>query len=447
MSKNKNHSSTIAFIVYAFIFCFAANKSFSQQAQLKTSKIILDDFMSKRFGMFIHWGPVTLRGQDISWSRGRQIEKDDYDSLYKEFNPVLFNADNWVKAAKDAGMKYLCITAKHHDGFCLWPSKYSRHTIAYTPFKKDVVGALSESCKKYGIKFCIYYSVLDWYNPDYPMHSPDDKEPDPKSNMSKYIVCMKNQLRELISQYHPYMMWFDGAWESPWTNDMAMDMYAYLKSLDKNLIINNRLGKEVAGLDNKKIDQSKMIGDYDTPEQTVGRMNMEMPWESCITICKNWAWVPDDKMKTLKECLQLLVKAAGGNGNLLLNVSPMLDGRMEARQIERLHQIGEWMDKYSEAIYGTHGGPFIPNDIFASTRSGNKIYLHVFNDSAKNIVLPELPGIKIQKAYFVKGQPVTYTQDEKNITVSLPQQLPDKNCSVIVFELDHSAEQIPIVGK
>ena len=186
----------------------------------------MKDFMSRRFGLFIHWGPVSLRGTEIGWSRDKQVSKAEYDSLYKEFNPVLFNADAWVKTAKDAGMKYLTITARHHDGFCLWPTKFTEYNIMNSPYKKDIVGALNEACKKQGIKFCIYYSVLDWYHPDYPIHSAYDSKPDPKSDMNRYIAFMKNQLKELITKYDPYMLWFDGQWESPWTDEMGKDLYA-----------------------------------------------------------------------------------------------------------------------------------------------------------------------------------------------------------------------------
>ena len=434
------------------IFCFLiiSLTYFSVRSQnvdnsVKTSKAVMDGFMDMRFGMFIHWGPVTLRGKDISWTRGNEIPKEDYDSLYKEFDPVLFNADDWVKAARDAGMKYLTITAKHHDGFCLWPSKYSRHTIAYTPYKKDIIGALAKSCKKYGIKFCIYYSVLDWFNPDYPLHSPNDKAEDPKENMQRYITYMRNQLKELVTKYDPYMMWFDGAWESPWTNQMAVETYTYLKSLKKDLIINNRLGKEIAGLENKDIDASKMIGDFDTPEQTVGRMNMNMPWESCITICTNWAWVPNDKMKSLQQCIHTLASTSGGNGNLLLNVSPMLDGRMEARQVQRLKEIGDWLKQNGAAVYHTKGGPYYPSKNMASTRKGNKIYLQIFETDTTGISLKQLPGRKIVKAYLLNGGSVSFSQDETGIQIHFPAAMPDKNFSVIVLEMDGNAEEIPLV--
>ena len=429
-------------LIYTFLFvlfCSATN------AQLKTSDAVMKDFMSRRFGLFIHWGPVSLRGTEIGWSRDKQVSKADYDSLYKEFNPVLFNADAWVKTAKDAGMKYLTITARHHDGFCLWPTKFTEYNIMNTPYKKDIVGALNEACKKQGIKFCIYYSVLDWYHPDYPIHSAYDSKPDPKSDMNRYIAFMKNQLKELITKYDPYMLWFDGQWESPWTDEMGKDLYAYLKKLKPNVITNNRLGKEMAAVQNKLIDVSKMIGDYDTPEQAVGRMNMETPWESCFTICNQWAWKPNDQMKSLKECLTILSKAAGGNGNLLLNVGPMPDGRIEQRQITRLKEIGDWLKLNSEAIYNTLGGPYEPTNNYATTRKGNKIYLHVLKTDTSAITLKAIPGRKVLKAGTMDGESVPVEKGDDTFKVMLPQSRSGKTEYVIVLELDGSAESIPVI--
>ncbi|WP_162235822.1 alpha-L-fucosidase [Pedobacter sp. Leaf216] len=405
----------------------------------------INNFMDKRFGMFIHWGPVSLRGTEIGWSRGDQVGIEDYDNLYKEFNPVLFNADAIVKTAKDAGMKYLTITARHHDGFCLWPSAFTDYDIANTPYKKDIVGALNEACKKQGIKFCIYYSVLDWHHPDYPIHSAKNQTIDPKSDMDRYRTYMKNQLKELITKYDPYMLWFDGQWEKPWTDEMGKDLYAYLKTLKPDIIINNRLGKEFAAMENKNIDVAKMVGDYDTPEQVVGKLNMTTPWESCFTICEQWAWKPNDKMKTLKQCLEIISKTAGGNSNLLLNVGPMPDGRIEARQTERLKEICNWLKINGEAIYGTLGGPYQPNNDYATTRKGNKIYLHIFNTNLAKLSLKQIPNRQVKKAYLLNNQAVDFKINE-NIAVQLPANqtaLPDY---IVVLELDGNPEDIPVIN-
>ncbi len=420
----------------------AAQSTPEVDANIKTGKKIMDGFMDLRFGMFIHWGPVTLRGTEIGWSRGKEVPVEEYDHLYKEFDPVLFNADAWVKTAKDAGMKYLTITAKHHDGFCLWPSKFTNYNISNTPFKKDVVGALANACKKAGLKFCIYYSVLDWHQPDYPLHLPGNAESEPKGNISKYVTYMKNQLKELINSYHPYMLWFDGNWEKPWTQEMAVDMYNYIKKLDPKVIINNRLGKT-----DHEILTAESVGDYATPEQKVGQLNMVYPWESCITICNQWAWKPNDKMKSLKQCIQTLASTAGGNGNLLLNVGPMMDGRIETRQVARLKDTGDWLKMYGESIYNSKGGPYRPDSIFASTRKNNKIYLHIFQSNGNQLVVRVIPGFKILNASFLKGAAVNFKQDEENITLSWTGKLPNENDAVVVLEMNGNAEDIPVILK
>lgn len=408
--------------------------------KILTSKKVMDRFMDLRFGMFIHWGPVTLRGTEIGWSRHVQVPAADYDTLYRQFNPVKFNADEWVKTASDAGMKYLTITAKHHDGFCLWPSAYTDYNITATPFKKDVVGLLAKACKKYRIKFCIYYSVLDWHYPEYPVDNPNDttaKGIRKDAHMEKYVTYMKNQLKELVTNYDPYMLWFDGPWEKPWTPEMALDMYAYLKTLKKDLIINNRLGKAFSGTGAS--GTARFLGDYDTPEQRIGDLDMNTPWETCMTICEQWAWKPNDKMKSLQTCIQTLAKVAGGNGNLLFNVGPRPDGLIEPAQAARLREMGNWLHKYGAAIYNTHGGPYYPNSKYAATRSGNKIYLHVFDAAQQSIELPAMPGVKVTKAYLLKGAAVKLTATADQLTIALPAVLPDANDTVVVLETDKPA--------
>jgi alpha-L-fucosidase len=407
-----------------------------------TPKKYVDDFMAKRFGMFIHWGPVALRGTEIGWSRNREVKQGEYDSLCKEFNPVLFNADNWVKTAKDAGMKYLTITAKHHDGFCLWPTKFTDYNIMNSPFKRDIVGELAKSCKKYGIKFCIYYTVLDWYDLRYPIRNDGTKTIDPKGDMVKFVQYMKDQLKELITNYDPYMLWFDGNWEQPWTKEMGADVYTFIKKLSPSVVINNRLGKGT-----HKTMGPDIVGDYATPEQVVGKMNLDMPWESCITICNQWAWKPNDKMKSLQQCIQTLVSTAGGNGNLLFNVGPMMDGRIEKRQVDRLKEMGEWLKVNGDAIYGTKAGPFLPDSMMAATRKGNKINLMLFKKVGDQLVLPNIEGRKILRAFFMNGTNLSYEQAATTTSINLPKVLPDPNCTVIVLEMDGDVENLSLIKK
>ncbi len=426
-------------IVYYVPFLLLTTLAFAQNKSVKTDPTILNDFMAKRFGMFIHWGPVSLRGTEIGWSRGHQVPAAEYDNLYKEFDPVLFNADKWVKTAKAAGMKYITITSKHHDGFCLWPTVYSDYNIMYSPFKRDIVGELAAACKNNGIAFCIYFTILDWHDADYPLHNLGDSIPDPKADMNRFVKKIKNELSELITKYHPYMLWFDGNWEKPWTKEFGQEVYDHIKQLDKKIIVNNRLGKG-----SHKTITAQTVGDYATPEQEVGEINMKDPWESCITICNQWSWKPNDKMKTAQQSIQTLASTSGGNGNLLFNVGPMMDGRMEDRQIKLLDTIGRWLNKYGESIYGTMGGPYKPNKEWAATRKGSKIYIHLFKQDINAFNLPVISGVKINSIHFLSGENLVFDQTDK-IHIKLPAVLPDKNDTVLVMEINTTTEGLPLV--
>lgn len=411
----------------------------------RTSAAVMKDFMAQRFGMFIHFGSVTQRGTEIGWSRNKEVPQSDYDSLYHSFNPVLFDADQWVRTAKAAGMKYLTITAKHHDGFCLWPTRYSDYSIARTPFKKDIIGALADACKKAGIHFCIYMTVLDWHDPHYPIHNPHKPVYDSAADMQQFVATMKAELKELVTTYHPYMLWFDGNWETPWKQSCAEDMYRYLKKLDPDVIINNRLGKG----DHNKLSDST-VGDFATPEQEIGALNMKDPWETCMTICTQWAWKPNDEMKSLRTCIQTLARTAGGNGNLLFNVGPMMDGRIEPRQVKRLREIGSWLTQYGESIYGTGGGPFPPGKTMACTRKGRRIYLHIFGGAQTTLKLPALAGARILKCHWLHQREsnltVPFRQNKAGIQIDLPGQLPDSNDAVLVLEIDRDAASLPVIS-
>lgn len=402
--------------------------------------------MNMRFGMFIHWGPVSLRGTEIGWSRGHQVATDDYDQLYKEFNPVLFDADAWVRTAKDAGMKYLTITSKHHDGFCLWPTAYSNYNISATPYKKDIIAQLANACKKYGIKFCMYFTILDWHDPNYPIHN-DGKGVSPDGNMNAFMLTIKNELKEIVSKYNPYMIWFDGQWESPWTDEMGKEIYRYVKSLNKDVIINNRLGKEMTAVNNTEVNFSKMIGDYDTPEQKIGKLNMNFPWETCMTIGTQWSWKPNDQLKDVKQCVYTLIKTASGNGNLLFNVGPMADGRIEQRQVNLLKQMGNWLNIFGESIYGTNGGPYYPTNVYTATRKGNNVYVHILDTSVKELKLPALPGVEVQKAYFINGGSVAFKDLKTSYSFTLNPNMENTISNVLVLELNKPAINVPLTGE
>ncbi len=426
--------------------------------ELHTNTEALRKFTDNRFGMFIHWGPIALRGTEIGWSRTREVSAEDYDNLYKEFNPVLFNATEWVRTAKQAGMKYLVLTTRHHDGFSLWDSKYSDYDMASTPYGKGVVKELAEECKKQGLDFGMYYTILDWWHPDYPKtrtatyYARESAEKVPmadRGNMDIYVQYMKNQLKELIELADPSMIWFDGGWEWPWTHEMGMDMYAYLRGIKDGLLINNRVDKGLQGVRVVKFEKPEVFaGDYATPEQRIGAFDNKTPWETCMTIAKQWAWKPNDTMKTKKECIRTLLRTVGGDGNLLFNVGPMLDGRIEQRQIDRLKEMGDWLEINGKSVYGTRGGPYLPTERLVSTHKGNEIYLHVFEKDDQTLTLPFPKGVKINKAHFLDGKtPVKFAQGKESVTINLPDELPDEIASVLVLELNKSASEIDVIER
>ncbi len=388
-----------------------------------------------RFGMFVHWGPVSLKGTEIGWSRGAQVPTEEYDGLYRRFNPTNFNAAAWARIAKIAGMKYLVLTTKHHDGFCLWDSRFTDYNIMNTPFHRDVVKELAAACKKEGIVFCTYHSICDWRHPDYPLGSPGGKSQKPAPDMERYNWYLKNQLAELISKYGPLgVLWFDGEWEKPWSHERGLDLYNWVRSLQPDIIINNRVGIGRAGMDGTTA-AGAFGGDYDTPEQTIGKFQTDRPWESCITICQQWAWRPNDRMKSLKECLQTLIYCAGGDGNLLFNVGPMSTGEIEPRQVARLQEMGQWLKRYGQSIYGTRGGPYKPGKWGASTHQGKVVYLHVFQWPEGGLALPPI-GRNIRSSKVLTGGRAEVKQTAQGITIQLPQKYRREIDTLIQLKLD-----------
>ena len=331
-----------------------------------------------RFGMFIHWGPVSLTGHEIGWSRGAQTPIEVYDNLYKQFNPTNFNADEWVSIAKAAGMKYIVLTTKHHDGFCLWDTKLTDYNIMHTPFHRDVVKELAAACKKQGIAFGAYYSVTDWYDPDWPVTSPGGSVKRDKSDLDAYEKYLQGQITELIQNYGPLI--------TIWNDVPAMfgkrgaDTIKLVRSLQPDILINNRTGDG---------------GDYDTPEQRIGKFQMDRPWESCMTVSAHnaWAWGgAKDGVKPLSACLEMIIRGAGSDGNILLNVGPRPDGVIDPAQANLLKQIGAWLAKNGDSIYGTRGGPWKPTAAIASTRKDNLVFIHILKSESGRIELPALPA-------------------------------------------------------
>ncbi len=427
-----------SFVIYLSLALFSLTACFTKQIEagnsetskdyLKAGEKDMEAWREMKFGLFIHWGPVSLKGTEIGWSRGGErrgtggtgeIPFEEYDNLYKKFNPVKFNADEWVQLAKDAWMKYLVFTSKHHDGFSMFDSKHTEYKITNSPFKRDVVKELADACHKAGVKLGFYYSPVDWYHPDYRTENHDN-----------YIKFLHNQIRELCTNYGRLdIMWFDGLGGSAkdWDSE---NMFRMIRELQPHIIINNRAG---------------LAADHDTPEQRIGNFQHDRAWETCMTICQQWAWKPNDQMKSFKQCIQTLVSVVGGDGNLLFNVGPMPDGRIEPRQVDRLREMGEWLKKYGDSIYSTRGGPFKTGPWGASTNKGNYIYIHVFNWDNTTFTLPPIPK-KIIASSVLTGGNAKVKQTEEAIEISVPKEHRQEVDTIIKLQLDGPADEIVPVG-
>ena len=389
-------------------------------------------WQSLRFGMFIHWGPVSLTGQEIGWSRGAETPIAVYDNLFKQFNPTNFNAEAWVSVAQAAGMKYIVLTAKHHDGFCLWDTKLTEYNIMHTPFHRDVVKELAAACKQAGIEFGTYYSTCDWYNTNWPATSPGGSVKRETSNLDAYETYLQGQMTELIKNYGPLLtIWndvpnFQGA--NYGTRGAAT--IKMVRRLQANITINDRTGDG---------------GDYDTPEQRIGKFQLDRPWESCMTVSAHnaWAWGgATDGVKSTAACLDMLIRVAGGDGNMLLNVGPRPDGVIDPAQADRLKEIGVWLAKNGESIYGTRGGPWKPTRRVVSTRQGNTVFLHVIQSESGQVTLPALPAA-IKSATLLSGGEVAFSEKDGNLDVRIPQSSLDPVDTIVRLELDQPAMEIP----
>jgi alpha-L-fucosidase len=383
-----------------------------------------------RFGLFIHWGPVSLKGTEISWSRANSnplcpnkgdIPVEVYDNLYKEFNPTLFEPAEWAAVAKAAGMRYVVLTAKHCDGFCLWPTATIDYHIGNTPFKRDVCGELAAAVKAAGLRIGWYYSPMDWRDPDCRTE-----------RNAAYVARMQGQVRELVTRFGRIdLLWFD--WDGgtiPWDQEAT---YRIVREAQPWIVINNRLDCSFGGL-----SADKDLGpqaDYLTPEQVIGAYNDRTPWETCMTLGTQWSWKPEDRIKTAGEVIRILANCAGGDGNLLLNVGPMPDGRIEPRQVEVLNGVGAWMAENQESIYGTRGGPYKPWKCGASTRNARTIYVHIFEWPENVVKLPPIQA-KVKRSETMAGRKAVVRQTDAGLEIEVDPK--DRNAAdtVVVLHLD-----------
>lgn len=407
-------------------------------------------FQEARFGLFVHWGVYSLLG-DGEWVMNNQnIPIDAYEKLPTFFNPIGFDAEEWVKMVKDAGMKYITITSRHHDGFSMFHTKANTYNIVdATPYRKDILAQLAEACRKEDIKLFFYYSTLDWHHDDYFPRGRTGKGIPGRGQgeWDKYIAFMKTQLTELLTNYGDIAgIWFDGHWDQKQWDGKKFgklqvdwhyeELYKLIHDLQPQCLIgNNHHLAPIEGEDFQMFEKDlpgKNTTGWGTSASDIG----QLPLEVCETINGSWGFnLQDRRHKSHKELVQYIVKAAGYGSNLLLNVGPMPNGKIQEEHKKSLQEMGEWMRKNGETIYGTKAGPVPPSDQMASTQNGKKVYLHVL-DPNEDVVL--LKGFiqNIKTAQLFEGKlPLKYQKTSYGLLIKIPKEKMDEVDTIVELTL------------
>lgn len=394
------------------------------------------------FGMFIHWGAYAVpagihNGKEVKgigeWiMHNGKIPIPEYEAYVRQFNPTSFDAKEWVRIAKDAGMKYIVITSKHHDGFCLWDSKVSSYDIMdAAPFKRDILKELADACKGSGVRLCFYHSIMDWHQPDAESKKGYAYQNTPNPDWARYReTYLKPQLAELIAKYDPGVLWFDGEWVPEWTEDQGKDLYNYLRSLKPDLIINNRVGKGRSGMQgmNKYKDAA---GDFGTPEQEILEGTSDADWESCMTMNDTWGFKRDDhNWKSAKLLIDNLVDIAAKGGNYLLNVGPTAEGLIPAASVERLKAMGEWLRINGEAVYATRSRKQYregENVKFTVSMDGAYTYAIVNAKPGEQVTLSTVQAATGSRIHMLGAKKqVAWTSENGKTVITLPSKLPSE---------------------
>lgn len=396
-------------------------------------------FQEAKFGLFVHWGIYSVLADGEWVMNNKKIGVSDYEKLPALFDPAGYDPAEWVALVKAAGMKYITITSKHHDGFAMWDSKVTDWDIVdRTPYKKDVLKALADECHTQGIKLFFYHSQLDWHHPDYfprGRTGRDAGRPD-QGEFSRYLDYMDAQLRELLTGYGPLGgIWFDGMWDKPDADWRLQKTYSLIHELQPAALVgSNHHLKPFPGEDFQMFEK-------DLPGHNTAGFNEksevgELPLEMCETMNNAWGFnLFDTRYKSTADLVRLLVKAAGYDANLLLNVGPMPNGKIQPEFQARLREVGEWLAASGESIYGTRGGPIPPRDWGVTTRKGNKIFVHVLNWPDAVLSLPRggLPvPVKASRLAGGKVVPLTVTPEAVTLRLGAERDLLD---TIVVLEL------------
>jgi alpha-L-fucosidase len=449
---------------YLFLFILAltligCGQTHPPSTDVKSQPAVVDKmewWREARFGMFIHWGlysiPAgTYKGKQSDrvgeWiMNDMQIPIKEYEEFADQFNPQKFDASEWVSILKDAGMKYLVITSKHHDGFCLWDSKVSNYDIMdAAPFKRDILSELSEACEKEGIRFGLYHSIMDWHHPQAQAIWEPNYNKGRQDTLinpefpSYYEDYLKPQVMELMSQYPTEILWFDGEWIPDYTSEMGKELYQLIVDKEPDMIINNRIDKGRQGMKGFN-SEGVFAGDFGTPEQEIPDTGIVgVDWESCMTMNDTWGYKSfDHNWKSAESLIRNLIDIVSKGGNFLLNVGPKSDGSFPEASISRLQQVGNWMDKYSKSIYGTSPSPYQQPAWGRYAQKGDIIFAYVF-DWPENHQLVIDPGVRVKKAYLLDDPDKSELQlrnQQEGLSIVLHGEAPDPVASVLVLEVE-----------
>ncbi len=430
------------FSLLVAVLCLALTSPMQAQNSYQPTKENLATrqwFQDAKFGLFVHWGVYSVLADGEWVMNNKKIPISEYEQLPTRFNPTEFNPAEWVALVKVAGMRYITITSKHHDGFAMWDSKVSDwNIVARTPYKKDVLKLLADECHKQGIKLFFYHSQLDWHHPDYFPRGrtgagytgrPESGE------FNKYLDYMDAQLKELLTGYGPIGgIWFDGMWDKPQADWRLQRTYKLIHDLQPAALVgSNHHQAPIAGEDFQMFEK-------DLPGANTAGFNTteigSIPLETCETINGAWGFNANDKrFKSTKALIDYLARAAGYGANFLLNVGPMPNGKIQPEFVERLKQMGAWLDKYGESIYGTRGGPVRPRPWGVTTRKGNTVYVHILNWPDTTIALPQMPS-KVKSAKFLKdGSKAEYSESDYGFLLKIPPSAVDEYDTVVALEL------------
>ena len=396
------------------------------------------EFQDNKFGIFLHWGIYSMTARGEWYMNDRNIHRDEYAKLASGFYPSKFDAAQWVSAIKASGAKYITITSRHHDSFSMFDTGESDFNIVdATPFKRDVLKELADECHKQGIKLHFYYSHLDWKREDYPLGKTGKGTGRPlgKENWQSYYRFMNNQLTELLTYYGPIgAIWFDGVWDQADDFDWQLEeQYALIHRLQPACLIgNNHHRTPYAGEDFQMFERD--LPGENKAGFSEGQEISVLPLETCETMNKTWGYnIEDQHYKSSRTLIQLLVRAAGKNANLLMNIGPQPNGELPAVAVQRMKEMGEWMNQYGETIYGTRGGDVAPQAWGVSTRKGNRLFIHVLDWQETTLRLPLKAKVK-KAVQFMDGTALTFRQDKEGVLLTFP-KVPTETDYVIELTL------------